>query len=319
MRVMGQQDGRDVHALDLAAGGLSVTLLTRGSILRSVRLAGVAHDLTIGTDDLALYDGPMIYHGALVAPVGNRLAFARAPIDGRLVQLDGGKPHLLHSGDAGSHRKLWEVLGVAPDRATLAVTLPDGEGGFPGTRRVTATWEARAPATLCLTVTATTDKPTLMNPVNHSYWNLDGTPTWEGHTLQVAADRYVPVDAALIPTGVAEVAGTPYDFRERRAPRPGEPSLDHCLVTARAVGPLRDVLTLTGRSGVSMTLATTLPGVQVYDGSQAPSMPGRQLYEAFAIEAEMWPDAPNHAGFPPIALRPGETYEQVTEWRFAAP
>lgn len=316
---VGRVTAGEVHAIDLAAGDLSARILTRGATLRDVRLRGFERNLTVGDDDLALYepDGPLRYHGALVAPVANRLRGARAVIAGvehRFEANDG--PNLLHSGRAGTQFKLWDVLEEGPATVLLGVTLPDGEGGFPGTRRVTARFTALAPATLRLEVLAATDAPTLFNAANHSYWNLDGTPTWEGHALTIHAEGYTPVDAGLIPEGEAPVAGTPYDFRAPRAPRPGEPPLDHNFCTAAARGPLRDVLTLRGRSGVTMTLATTEPGVQVYDGSQG-ARPGAVFHEALAIEAQSWPDAPGRPSFPSILLRPGEAYRQVTEWRFS--
>jgi aldose 1-epimerase len=165
-------------------------------------------------------------------------------------------------------------------------------------------------------VLAATDVPTLFNAANHSYWNLDGTPTWEGHELTIHAEGYTPVDAALIPEGEAAVAGTPYDFRAPRTPRPGEPPMDHNFCTASARGPLREVMTLRGRSGVTLTIATTEPGLQVYDGSQG-ARPGAVLHEALALEAQSWPDAPANPSFPSILLKPGEVYRQVTEWRFS--
>ena len=315
--------GEPIHAVDIAAGDLSARFLTRGATLRSLRLRGVAHDLTVGDDDLSLYegpDGPLIYHGAIVAPVGNRLRGARAVVDGRACRFPPNQgPHILHSGAVGTQFKPWEVLERAEDRVLFGLALPDGEGGFPGNRRITVRFLACAPATLRMELIAVTDAPTLMNPVNHSYWNLDGTPTWEGHALRITADAYLPVDDDILPTGeVRPVEGTPFDLRGGRRLRPGEPLLDHNFCLSRGREGLREVLWLTGASGLSMALATTEPGVQVYDGNQG-ARPGGQRHEAFAIEAQAWPDAPSHEGFPSILLRPGEVRRQVTEWRFAQP
>lgn len=313
-------DGREVHALSIAAGELSARILTRGATLHDVRLAGVGRNLTVGDDDLKLYEGtgPLIYHGAIVAPVGNRIRGARAMIDGRERWFEANQgPHILHSGRWGSQFKLWEVEEARADAVALAVTLPDGEGGFPGERRLRARFTALPPATLRLEIEGTTDQPTLWNPVNHSYWNLDGSPTWEGHSLRIAADAYLPVDADILPTGeIAPVAGTPFDLRDARRLRPGEPVLDHNFCTAREAVPLREVLWLRGASGLAMALATTEPGVQVYDGNQG-ARPGAERFEAFAIEAQRWPDAPGRPEWPSILLRPGETRRQVTEWRFS--
>jgi aldose 1-epimerase len=310
-------DGRAVHAIDLAAGSLRATILTRGAILHEARLDGVDRNLTVGCERLSDHDGAMLYHGALVAPVANRIRNARAVIDGREHRFEANNNgHILHSASVGTHLKLWDVLEEGPDTVLLGVELPDGEGGFPGTRRVTVRFTALPPATLRMEVMAATDAATLFNAANHAYWNLDGSPTWEGHSFTVHADRYLPVSDEIIPTGVAPVEGTPYDLRAPRRLRPGEPPMDHNWCTADARGPLREVLVLQGASGVTLRLRTTEPGVQIYDGSQA-ARPGAVLHEALAIEAQSWPDAPSNPGFPSILLRPGETYRQVTEWAFS--
>ena len=309
--------GREVHALDLAAGDLAVTILTRGAILHDVRLRGVPRNLTVGCDRLSDHDGPMLYHGALVAPVANRIRGARATLDGHEHRFEPNQPpHTLHSGSTGTHAKVWEVLEEAPDAVLLGVTLPDGEGGFPGQRRLTARFQVRAPATLHLEVLAITDAPTWINVANHSYWNLDGTPTWEGHSLTVPADRYLPVGPDLIPTEPTAVEGTQYDLRQGATPCPADPPMDHNWCTADARGPLREVLLLRGATGLTLRLSTTEAGLQIYDGSQA-ARPGHALHEALALEAQSWPDAPTRPAFPPTTLRPGETYRQVTEWAFA--
>ena len=314
-------DGRAVHALDLAAGDLSVRLLTLGATLNDVRLRGIPHSLTLRSDDPADYLGPMLYFGGIVGPVANRIRGAQAGIAGRTCRFEPNQSgrHILHSAAAGTHLKVWEVISAGPAAATLAVTLPDGEGGFPGNRRLTATFALTAPATLRLDLAMTTDAPSIANVVNHSYWNLDGTPTWEGHALRVAADRILPVDADTIPTGeIRPVAGTDYDFRQPRTISPGTPALDHNFCLSDGPRPLRDVLALTGRSGVTMTLATTEPGVQVYDGGHT-RRPGGQLHEGVAIEPQHWPDAPANPQFPSITLLPGQMRSSTTEWRFSRP
>ncbi len=306
------QDGRTVHAVTIAAGDLTVTLLSFGAILQDVRLAGVAHGLTLGSDRLADYEGPLHYHGALVGPVVNRLTGAQAPIGGvmhRFVPNQDGR-HLLHSGDAGTHAKVWDVLEQAPDAVTFGIVLPAGEGGHPGNRTVRARFAVTAPATLKMEVTGSTDAPSLMNFANHGYWNLDGTARWDGHRLRIAADHYLPVTDDVVPTGeIAAVTGTGFDLREGREITAGNPVMDHnfCLSDGRVA--LRDVLWLRGRSGVAMTIATTEPGVQVYDGRAAG-------YDGLAVEPQVWPDAPNHPGFPSIDLLPGDELRQVTQWRF---
>ena len=134
------KDGTQVHKISLAAGDLRVVLLTHGARVQSVRLAGVAHDLTLGSEDLAEYEGGHGYHGALIAPVVNRLTGARAPLSDRNLQLEmnfNGK-HSLHSGPSGAHAQVWQVLRATATEAVLALDLPDGLGGFSGNRHIEA-------------------------------------------------------------------------------------------------------------------------------------------------------------------------------------
>lgn len=312
--------GERVQAVRLSDGGLSATLLTWGSVLQDVRLAGIDRGLTLGSDRLEDYQGAMKHHGCLVGPVVNRITGAKAVIEGQEYRFPANQDGTitLHGGGQGLHLMVWTLADHGPAHAVMTAALPHLAAGFPGNRRFTARWEVLPPATLRLTVTAETDAPTLINLANHSYWNLDGTPTWAGHTLRIAADRWLPATPAFTPKGpVLPVAGGPMDFRRGQTITPGRPDLDTCLVLSDTRQPLRDVLWLTGQSGVSMTLATTEPGVQVYDGRKA-IRPGHGPYEGLAIEAQFWPDAPNHPHFPSILLRPGLPWEQVTEWRFHA-
>jgi aldose 1-epimerase len=304
--------GETVEKLSLAAGDLQVEVLTWGAVLNSVRLKGVAHDLTLGSDRLADYEGAMCYYGALIAPNVNRLTDARAPLSDRTLTLQANYNgrHCLHSGDTGTHFKNWRVLRATQTEALLAVDLPDGEGGFSGNRHLEALFQLEAPATLRLTVTATTDAETVINTANHSYWNLDGSGTISGHELQLAAESYLPVNADFVATGEVRPARGMFDFRKPKPVAPHQPDLDNCFCVSRTREALRDVLWLRGQSGVSMTLATTEAGVQVYDCRH-------DGFKALAIEAHAWPDAPNKPTFAPITLMPGTESRQVTEWRFA--
>ncbi len=310
--------GEMVQAVTLRAGGLTATILSLGAILQDVRLEGGAHGLTLGSDKVADYQGQMRHHGSLVGPVANRIGGAEAKVAGHLCHFDPNQQrrHTLHSGAAGSQFKMWQVVEVTEDRLVLSLDLPEGEGGFPGNRTITALWEALPPATLRLTLTTTSDAETLVNLTNHSYWNLDGSSTWSGHHLRIAADQVTEVDADLIPTGrLLPVAGTPLDLRAGRVIAPGDPSMDTNFCLSDAAQPMRDVLWLTGQSGLTMTLATTEPGVQVYD-NRKPGRPGQAAWEGLAIEPQHWPDAPNQPGFPSIVLQAGEAKVQAMEWRF---
>ena len=306
--------GAAVDRITLTSGPLTAKLLTYGCALQSLRLADVAHDLTLGSETLSDYEGQMRYHGTLVGPVANRLSHAQAPIDGHIVQFVANEANgnLLHSGRDGIQTKVWIIADVTETSVTLTLDLHDGDGGFPGNRHISACCTITG-TTLRMDITATSDAPTLMNLAQHSYWNLNGTPTWAGHTLRIAAEEFLPVTLDLLPTGHRQsVRNTPYDFRQTRRIKLGDPALDTCFCLDAA--PLRDVLWLTGDT-LAMTLATTAPGVQIYDGLQG-IRPGHAPYEGLAIEAQGWPDAPNHPTFPSIALAPGQTYRQTTSWQF---
>jgi aldose 1-epimerase len=306
--------GDDVHKITLTAGDLTVSLLTLGAIVQDVRLAGVDHSLTHGSDDLTDYEGTMGYHGAIVGPIANRISTSRVRIDGMDYELErneAGKTHL-HSGSGGTHRRIWDVAAQSDSSTTLVCDLPEGEAGLPGNRRIEATFTVTEDATLTLKISGTTDAKTVMNFANHGYWNLDGSDTWEGHRLQIAAHHYLPITDAVVPTGeVAPVEGTDMDFRAGQAPSPGAPGLDHnfCLSSGKVEDRL--VLTLTGESGLVLELFTDQPGLQVFDG--------RPAYRAFALEAQGWPDAPTQAAFPQVTVTPDEPYEQSTRWRFSRP
>lgn len=311
-------DGRPVHRLTIAGGGLSVAVLTRGAILHGVRMDGSDRNLTVASDNLADYFGPMIYHGALVGPVVNRIAGATADLDGTTYRFTPNEnANLLHSGPLGTWARVWEVTEHSATHVLLRMDLADMEDGFPGNRSITARFATPGDGVLRLDLRAATDRPTWMNVANHSYWKFDDAPTWDSHRLRLAADAYLPVTNDLLPTGeVRDVTGTGHDFRQARAPRLDDPLIDHSFVLARRPGPLRDALWFTG-GGVTMTMATTEPGLQVYDGGQG-ARPGKVRHEAPAFEAQGWPDAMHHPDFPQVVLRPGQTYSTTTIWRFAA-
>ena len=309
--------GEDVQKLTLSAGDLTISLLDWGAILQDVRLAGVDRSLTFGSKDFDDYEGPKRFHGSLIGPIANRISTSRVEIDGMMYELErnqDGRIHL-HSGAQATHLRIWEVVAQSDHAATLRCTLMDGECGLPGNRIITATFTLTPPATLTLAIDATTDAATCMNFANHSYWNFDGSPTWEGHQLWIDADHYLPTDADACPTGeIADVTGTDMDFRAPRRIKPGSPVLDHNFCVSGNQVPLREVAKLTGQSGVGVKIATNQPGVQIYDGRDSVSN-----YGALAVECQGWPDAPNHAGFPSINVTPAAPYHQITRFTFFKP
>jgi aldose 1-epimerase len=310
--------GVDVEKVTILDGDLRVSVLTWGAIVQDVRLAGVNHNLTLGSDDLTDYEGDMRHHGSLIGPIANRISNARVKIDGMMYELErnqDGAIHL-HSGAQATHRRAWTLADASDSHVTLALSLRDGDCGLPGNRDITVTYRVTAPATLTMEITGTTDTTTAMSFANHSYWNLDETDSWDAHTLQIHADHYLPSTDQCYPTGeISAVEGTQMDFRTPRVISQTTDNFDNNFCLSDHRRPLHDALTLTGASGVAMTVATTEPGIQVYDNKSG-ARPGRTTFEGLAIEAQFWPDAPNNPSFPSILLTPDQSYTQVTTWSF---
>ncbi|WP_281826050.1 aldose epimerase family protein [Jannaschia rubra] len=314
----------DLNRHVIAGHGLTATFTEWGAALVDLRLDGHAPPLVLGLDRLADYAaGKSSYMGATVGRVANRIRGARFMLDGKEYRTDPNfrDRHTLHGGSAGTGKRVWEVLDHEADAIRFGITLADGEMGFPGNVRIEALFTCAPGTMLRIDYRATTDAPTPFNLAHHTYWNLDGSDDVSGHVLTVRADRYVPVDDDLIPTGVAPVNGTEFDFRAGRN-LPGQGLLDHNLCLSEVRARLRDVAVLRAR-GMMMTMATTEPGLQVYDGARlnlsVPGIDGRRYgpHAGVALEAQVWPDAVNRPAFPPCILRPGETYEQTTTFRFS--
>ena len=293
--------GDEVHRAVLDNGTVRAAFLSYGATLQSLQVNGV--EMTVGGARVADYESMRRVFGALVGPVANRIGYGRGEIDGALHQFEVNRtPHTLHGASAALHLRVWDMR-LDGETVVFEITCPDGDAGFPGTRKIAARYRLDG-AALMLEIEGRTDKPTLMNIANHSYWNLGGA--FEDHTLQVDADAYLPTDDTSLPTGeISDVSGTPYDFRKGRRLVEGVPPLDHnfCLnAGGRAM--------LRGPKA-TMMIETDTPGLQVYDAAtQSPN------YCGIALEAQHWPDAPNHAEFPSIALMPNDVYQQNTRWIF---
>ncbi|SLN55041.1 aldose epimerase family protein [Pseudooctadecabacter jejudonensis] len=305
------QRGRDVDQLTLTAHGLTVSLLTLGAIVQGVWLDGIEQSLTVGSDDLTDYEGDMLYHGAIVGPVANRIGGGKAVIDGIEHQLERNQDgrHTLHGGTRGPHTRIWTVKDHSDNSATLALSLPDGDCGLPGNRVITAHYAITEGPALSLSITTQTDTETWANLTNHSYWCLDGSGHMANHTLQITADTVLPIDADSLPTGdILPVEDTAFDFRRPRALILGETRYDNTYPVAQTRRALTPVLKLATDS-VAMTVSTTEPGAHIYDDGPA--------FAALAIECQGWPNAPAHAHFPSITVMPDTPLTQTTEWRFA--
>jgi len=317
-------DGRAVQAVTLRACGTMARVLTLGATLQDVRLPGVPYSLTIGASDANAYLGPLLYAGAIVGPVANRIGGARVTLGGQDYRFQPNfGPHFVHSGPDGLHARIWEIAEAGPKSVTLRLDLPDGACGLPGNRRITARY-ALADAALSICLCAETDALTLMNLASHPYWNLDGSTDIAGHHLRIAADAYLPTDADRLPTGeVRPVDNTPFDLRAGHHLTLAE-GFDHNFCLSDAPAPLRPVAWLTGRSGLRLTLETTAPGLQVFDGRSlstgAAIGHGGRPYGAhagLALEPQHWPDAPGNPHFPGILLKPGDVFLQDTRLSFA--
>jgi len=309
----------------ISGHGLTATFLGFGAILQDLRLDGHDGPLVLGLSDPAHYPGHSNYMGATAGRCANRIGGARFTLDGAEHRTDPNfrDRHTLHGGAEGTGKLGWRLVEKAANVIRFAIVLDDGHMGFPGRIEITATFSLTMGTALRVDYEATCDAPTLCNVAHHSYWCLDATGDLSRHRLRVNADRYVPVDDDLIPTGVASVEGTAFDFRQGRM-LPGEGLLDHNLCTASGRGPLREVAVLRSEaSGLAMRLATTEPGLQVYDGAKlntaVPGLDGRvyRAHAGVALEPQVWPDAPNNPGFPSAVLRPGQTYRQTSTYSFS--
>lgn len=309
-------DGQIVKAITLRGGGLTARVLTYGATIQDLRLDGVAHSMVLGAPELEPYLGPMTYFGAMVGRFANRIANGRFEIDGNMYQVPCnwiGK-HALHGGSVGSGQRIWDIASLEGDAVRLTLRMSDGEMGFPGTLEVTLEIRLSDRGRMEFVTTAISDCTTPCSFAHHGYFNLSGGDTITEHRLRIDANRYLPVDDALIPTGeIRDLSDSQFDFR-KTAPI-GTRGLDHnfCL---NAEGAMRPVAWLSSlESGTTLTVETDQPGLQVYDGAYIPveGLPGIDgriygPYAGIALETQHWPDAPNQSAFPDSLLYPGQRY-----------
>ena len=332
-------DGAAVTRHTLTRGDLRVQVLDYGGIVSRIDVPdrrGRVANVVLGAADLAGYVASDAHFGALIGRYANRIAGGRFSLDGAVHQLPRNQGrNTMHGGPEGFDRRVWRVEAADAASLTLAYRSADGEQGFPGNLDVTVTYRLGDDGTLAIAYAAVTDRPTIVNLTNHSYFNLAGEDAGSalGHMVTLAADAVLETDAEQIPTGrILPVAGTPFDFRTPTALgariRTAHPQLalahgyDHTYVlggdgTLRAVAQAVDPA-----SGRSLTVATTQPGLQLYtanmlDGTVTGS--GGGLYragDAVCFEAQGFPDAPNHPAFPSTVLRPDAPFRATTTYRF---
>jgi aldose 1-epimerase len=336
-------DGTAIEKITLTnAAGDSVSAITYGGIITSINVRdrdGKRDDVVLGHDTLADYMKDGSYFGAIVGRYANRIGNAQFKLDGKTYKLaaNNGK-NTLHGGLKGFDKQVWQAQTFEGDAAAgvkLTYTSADGEEGFPGTLTTSVTYTFNDRGELSLDYEATTDKPTVLNLTNHSYFNIggDGSGTVLDQVLTINADRYTPVDSALIPTGkLANVEGTPLDFRTGTpiGARINDPDLiklargyDHNFVINRTgEGEVKAAEVYDPKSGRVMEVFTTEPGLQIYVANHQNGNVGKaghiyNQYNAVCLETQHYPDSPNQPDFPSTTLRPGETFKSRTVYAFS--
>lgn len=345
-------DGTPVELYTLRnSKGMEATIMTYGGIVTSLKVpdkSGNFTDVVLGFDNLAGYTSDTYtkgcpYFGALIGRYGNRIAKGKFSLDGVAYTLaTNNVPNSLHGGWKGFDKVVWTVKEAEVEEhgpeLELTYLSKDGEEGYPGNLSVKATYTLTEDNALKVKFKATTDKDTVCNLTQHSYFNLSGKGDILGNVVYINADKFTPVDSTLIPTGeLRPVAGTPFDFL---TPTPIGARIndtndeqikfangydDNWVLNKKSPGEL----SLAARvhdpaSGRTMEVWTTSPGMQFYTGNflnGSLTGKGGWVYEfrnALAMEPQCFPDSPNHPDFPTTELKPGETYHNTIIYKFSA-
>lgn len=340
----GTVDGVPVELYTLAgSGGLTARIMTYGGTVVSLHAPdreGRPADVVLGFPTLEGYLAKQPYLGALIGRFGNRIAGGRFELNGRTYTLASNEsPNHLHGGLRGFDKAIWRAT---PDADTDAPSLGlshlsrDGDEGYPGNLDVSVVYTITADNALRLDYRATTDQDTVLNLSNHTYFNLAGGGDVLAQEIAIPADRFLPVDDALIPTGERRpVSGTPMDLTRPVAIGAGVRSddeqvrlasgYDHNWVLDKPAGTLGPAAEVHDpASGRVLAVSTTQPGIQFYTGNFLDgglTGKGGKAYgkhSGFCLETQHFPDSPNQPDFPSTVLRPGETFQQTTIFRFSA-
>jgi aldose 1-epimerase len=341
-------EGKPIEMVTLTnKNGVELHAITYGATITSLKVPdknGKLADVVLGFDTPDGYTAnpPPPFFGAVVGRYGNRIAKGKFTLDGKTYTLatNNGVNHL-HGGNKGFDKRLWTVTTKETPEgssATFTRTSPDGEEGYPGTLHASVTYTLTDKNELIVQYHATSDKATPINLTQHTYWNLAGEGSGDilGQVLTINADRYTPVDDTLIPTGeLAPVAGTPFDFRtptaigkrieENDAQLKKGPGYDHNWVLNRTGAGLELAARLTDpKSGRTLTITTTEPGLQFYSGNFLDgTIKGKSGHvyghrSGLCLETQHFPDSPNHPKFPSTILNPGKSYDSKTVFSFSA-
>ena len=316
--------GHKANVMNFGATLLEVEVPDREGKLANVNLC---------FDSLQRYVDGHPYFGSSVGRFCNRIGNATFTIDGTEYALvvNHGK-HQLHGGIKNFSYQVWSAETFERDGVVgvrFELSSPDGDNGFPGNVNVSAEYTWNDADELTIVYSATTDQPTHVNLTNHSYWNLRGagSGTATDHVATIESDQSLDVDGDLIPTGdYYAVAGTPLDFRtatrlgDRLDQLPDTKGYDHCYVVRGEIGQLRKAaLVVEPVSGRTLEIETTQPGIQLYTANHlggGPETAGNGSHDAFCLETQHYPDAPNKPGFPSTLLRPGASMTETTVHRF---
>lgn len=337
-------DGKETQLYALTnKNGCELTVCNYGARIVSLLVPdrdGQMTDIVTGHESIAEYlttEEP--YFGVVCGRYANRIARGRFTLDGTVydkLAINNG-PNNLHGGIKGFNAKVWDAEQLDASTLTLRYISLDGEEGFPGTMTVTVTYRLTDTNRVELTYRATTDKPTVVNLTNHTFFNLSGAgvPTVHDHILTIHAKNYLPADETAIPYGdPVPAAGTPmgFDTPHTIGERISEPfeqlifgrGYDHCYVLDKGDGIYAESAhCVSPRTGIAMTVYTTEPGIQLYTANwlAAKTVGKKGLYypsqSAFCLETQHFPDAPNHPQYPSTVLRPHETFESRTTFAFS--
>jgi aldose 1-epimerase len=334
-------DGKEVYEYILInANNIEVRVINYGGIITSLQVPdrnGVAEDIVLGYDSLNGYLKSSPYFGALVGRYANRIANGKFAIDGKeysVAQNNNGQH--LHGGIIGFDKVFWNIDQLNSKTLKLVYTSRDMEEGYPGNLNVEVTYELTDANEFTISFKATTDKKTIVNLTQHSYFNLTGNAKRDilDHEVTIHADQFVPVNKFLIPTGeLKDVSGTPFDFRKQTTiglrTNENDQQLevaggyDHCWVLSSKDSSKHAATVYEPLSGRIIDVFTTEPGMQLYCGNFLDgSITGKQgiIYKhcyGFCLETEHFPDSPNHKSFPSTELSPGQVYRTKTTYTFS--
>lgn len=336
-------DGQAVDLYTLTNGkGMVAKVMTYGAIVTELHAPdrqGNDADVVLGFDNLKQYVDGHPFFGAIAGRYANRIAKGKFTLNGKDYELAvNNGPNSLHGGKVGFDKKVWKAESMkSADGPAVALTYvsPDGEEGYPGTLTTRVTYTLTNDNALRIDYRATTDKPTIVNLTNHSYWNLHGSGSGKDildHVLQLNADAYTPVDDTLIPTGeIKPVKGSIFDFTTAKPigrdidKTPGNPNgYDHNYVINGKPGELRMAAKVTDPdTGRQMEVWTTQPGVQLYTGNfldgKLTGIGGKAYvtHYALCLETQHYPDSIHQPKFPSVVLNPGQTFTSTTVYKFS--